>query len=197
MNREGKATTRNMTLPTVLLLTLVCTAVAVPLYAADEGSGSRVSVVLAAGRVIEGELTAVTPHSLVIADSATAPPFEVALDEVARVRIVRKSRFLSGLGIGALAGAASGAMIGLAAGDDHEGFFDAGDKAGFGALAFGVVGATVGAFAGGMKGVDQDIDWAKMTPGDRERSLLRLRTMSRYPQEYAGPAGAAAGPGPE
>lgn len=188
MNREGNAATGNRTLPTTLLLTLVCTAVAVPAYAADASSGSRISVVLMAGSVIEGELTAVTPHSLVIADSATDPPIEVALEEVARVRIVRKSRFLSGLGIGALAGAASGAVIGLAAGDDTEGFFEAGDKAGFGAFALGVVGATVGAFAGGMKGVDQDIAWAEMTPGDRERTLLRLRTMSRYPQEYAGPA---------
>lgn len=161
----------------------------VPASAAGKKEGARLAVELTGGRLAEGELLAVKGRSLVLGDFTDMEAKELATDEIVRVRIIRKSRFFPGLGIGLLAGAASGAVLGFISGDDPPGWFSftAGQKAAMGALGLGLLGAPIGGLAGAIGGTDQRIEWAAMPFAQRERALEKLREMSRFPDEYVGP----------
>jgi hypothetical protein len=82
---------------------------------------------------------------------------DIPLDQVTRVTEIRRGRgALEGLGIGALVGMGTGAIIGFAEGDDDCSScvvrFSAGDKAVFGGLVIGTLGAGIGLLAGALRG---------------------------------------------
>lgn len=83
------------------------------------------------------------------------------------------SRAAEGLGIGLLAGAGLGALVGTLGGDDPTGFFafSAGEKAARGAISLGFIGATIGAVAGASTRVDT---WQPCRePAPQVRGFLR------------------------
>jgi len=80
-------------------------------------------------------------------------------DEIGSVFIEGESKVLSGLGYGGLAGFLTGALIGLASGDDDPGIlkFSAGAKALIGGVALGVIGSAVGLVAGLISSTDDSV----------------------------------------
>ncbi len=75
--------------------------------------------------------------------------------EIAQIQFVNRGRgALEGLGIGVLVGGITGAVIGLASGNDNEGFirFSAGAKALMGAVFFGALGGLIGTPIGAAAG---------------------------------------------
>jgi hypothetical protein len=195
MKRHETARNRAAWRALVLVICLGFSSLGIPASGAEKNTGARVSVQSKDGRAVEGELVAVKGRSLVLADSVMMTSAEIAVEDIVRIRIVRKSRVFSGLGIGVLAGAASGALLGFLSGDDPKrGFwtnwmsFTASEKAGIFAISLGAVGGSIGALVGGIKGADQNIEWASLPPADRGRALRKLRAISRFPNEYAGPA---------
>lgn len=78
--------------------------------------------------------------------------------EIEHIVIKREGRFWSGVGYGALIGGGLGAVIGLASGDDTEGWFrlSAGAKALLLGIGLGIPAALVGGINGAIKGVDED-----------------------------------------
>jgi hypothetical protein len=85
---------------------------------------------------------------ILTADTAVMCPFS-ALERL-EIRQAGKSLKWLGAGIGFVVGAATGALLGWASGDDKSGFFrwTAGEKAAMAAWALGVVGGVVGAIVG-------------------------------------------------
>ena len=174
----------------LFISTLAFLLASVPASAKNRKAGARIKVDLTDGRSVEGELLTVKAQSFIVANPTTMTTDEVAVGEIGRIRVMKKSKAFAGAGIGFISGALSGAALGLISGNDSGGIirFTAGQKAGIGALALGAVGAVVGIIVHGFSGLGQNIDWANMAQGDREHVLRKLRAMSRFPQENAVPA---------
>ncbi len=90
----------------------------------------------------------------------------------------RKSNSAEGAGIGLLVGAATGAIIGLASGDDEPGFitWTAEQKAGVGAVLLGGVGGVIGLIAGATITTDR---WNEV-PVDRLRVSFAPQRDGRF-----------------
>ena len=105
-------------------------------------SGSKLVIKLKSGKTVEGKLSGVSETALSL--SVSGKPLDLSREEILSVYQVRgksaKKPTLIGLGVGA----ATGAAIGVAGGDD-DGFFLSRPQA---AAAFGILGAAVGAIAG-------------------------------------------------
>jgi hypothetical protein len=86
-----------------------------------------------------------------------------------------------GLGIGLLAGAASGAAIGHSGGDDKPGWWSltAGQKASLGGVTGGVLGALFGGLFGVAVGADESMDVGSVSPRKCEQVLNRLKKFAR------------------
>jgi hypothetical protein len=121
--------------------------------------GSRIRLSLprdSSGAVVRrvGRLLAVRQDSLFLEEAGRKDSTLVLWPQVSRIEVSRSRRghTLRGMGIGLLVGAAGGAAVGLAAGDDPPGLisFSAGDKAALGGVAFGVLGSLIGAIAGSV-----------------------------------------------
>lgn len=90
---------------------------------------------------------------------APAETLAVALAGVTQLDVStgRRRHTLQGAGIGALAGVASGVLIGFSDGDDPPGFLSmtASEKAAFGGATLGVAGLAIGAVVGALKVSDR------------------------------------------
>lgn len=100
-----------------------------------------------------GLLRGVDHDSLRVSFDEGSPTTTVARSEVSQLEIQMGTRrhALQGMWIGALVGAVTGAIDGYQQGDDPPGSYleqTAGEKAGFGAVVVGLVGAGVGAIVG-------------------------------------------------
>jgi len=156
-----------------------------PALARDREHGKDLSVQKTDGTIIKGELIAVRSSSL-LDDSLNSSENSVDIREVSSITIINKSHFWSGLGVGLAIGAGSGALIGLAAGDDRAGWFrfTAGEKATVLGIAFGVIGGVLGGIGGALEGADQTIKISEpRNPKDVTKLLDRLRSVSRFPDE--------------
>jgi hypothetical protein len=89
------------------------------------------------------------------------------------ISIERERKVLKSLGVGLLIGASSGAVIGLASGDDQNCFicFTAEEKALVGGAMLGLTGGVVGLFVGLAR--PQEI-WSPMLPEDVDLTVLPL-----------------------
>jgi len=130
---------------------------------------------------IWGELIAVKPNSLLLLD-ASGKDVSVDIADIKAIRIVKKSKFFQSLGIGLLIGGAAGALIGYSDGDDpYDNFFSwtAEQKAGIGAISFGLVGLTLGGIAGLTSGTDKTIQIEGMSDLEIREALEKLRKKAR------------------
>jgi len=93
-----------------LTLMMVMTVAGLPLQA-KERRGSTVAVTMADGSQVQGELLAVKGHNLIIHDKSREQGFNVNIEQVAEIRIKKRSRFFPGLAIGLVAGMGIGSGI--------------------------------------------------------------------------------------
>lgn len=149
---------------------------------AEGKPGARIGVEKPGGQVIEGELVAVKAGSLLMADSSSLQPAEIEMNGVIRICIKRQTKLLKGLVWGVLAGAATGAI---------RGYFHTSPDYGQSnfvrlGVAYGTpMGAALGLLFAAEAGSDRVIEWAALSGDDRNKVLVKLRKISRFPNEYA------------
>lgn len=103
--------------------------------------------------------------------------YKIKIADVDSIIILGESKVLSSMGLGALTGLVIGGVIGLASGDDSEGFlrFSAGEKAiGLGGF-FGFIGGIVGLISGLLSSTDDELIQYNI-----QKELFRLNDYAEY-----------------
>ena len=160
--------------------------------AAKDRRGANLIVTTKDGGQFPGELVAIKPDSLLLLDDVTGHDRSVALDDVSVIKIVRKSKALTGLLVGFVPGAVGGAVWGAHASDS-----DMAELAAlFGGLVVGSVAGLVGLAAGLGLGLDSEIDFAGLTEAEKSGVLAKLNRQAREPGVYV-PKPSSPEPGPE
>ena len=159
-------------------------SLALPLAAKEKAKGAEVLVQKKDGQRVRAELLAIKDGRLIMMDAATLSEVTFAVDEIRSIRVVKKAKVWSGLGLGVLTGAIAGSALGFLGGDDDPGWFSltAGEKALRGGVAFAATGGAVGGVAGALKGIDQSADLEAKSVKDRESFLKKLDKAARFPQ---------------
>jgi hypothetical protein len=130
---------------------------------------------------IWGELIAVKPNSLLLLD-ASGKDVSADIADIKAIRIMKKSKFWTGAGIGVLIGGAAGAILGYSSGDDDPGMmftFTAGQKALMGGIGFGLVGLLLGGIAGAGAGTDNTFQIDRMSDSEIQETMEELRKKAR------------------
>lgn len=154
--------------------------------AKTEKPGATIVVQKLDGQTVRGELLEVKDGILNLLVYENATKVDIHLNELSSVRIEKKSAFLKGLGIGILAGAASGALLGFLSGDDKSsGYWDiftftAGEKALVLGASLGAVGGATGGVIGALKGTDKTISLNTLSPEKMRRVEAKLASLARY-----------------
>lgn len=171
IGRIGKAAA------TLFLFGLVFGAVVQPARA--ERKGAELVITRTDGGQIQGELIAVRGETLILLVSGLDA--SVDLGEVSHITVVKKSRAMTGLGIGALAGVCFGLAVGSSSKSDEHGFMfkTAADKGIMSGMAIGVPAAVIGLIVGGVSGIDKNISMETVSPQGREKLLRDLAEWSR------------------
>lgn len=155
--------------------------------AAKERHGAELAVTAKNGEQVGGELVAVKADSLLLFDHRTGKDLSVNLADLSVIRIVRKSKALTGLLVGFVPGAVGGAVLGAHASDGMGGL-----GAFLGGVTIGAVTGLVGLAAGFGAGIDSVVRYADLPDAERRAFLLRLNRLAREPGVYvprtAGPA---------
>jgi hypothetical protein len=169
----------------VLSAFLLLSALVQNSIAREEKRGAQLRVEKLNASVLQGELLAVQGEDLIIADRESYEKVVVNFDELKSIRIIKKSGFLKGVGLGLLTGGGSGMILGLAGGDDPPGWFSmtAGQKAALGALALGILGAGIGGVGGAIGGIDESIDVQQLSEREKVGILGKLQEKSRFRKE--------------
>lgn len=135
--------------------------------AKDSKRGADLVIEKKGGQRLQGELLAVKGSRLLLLDSSSASGGELEISEIERIRIVKKPRIFSGLGIGSLLGGLAGLSI--------EGFsWDLG--------AFTLTGASLGGFIGAIQGIDETIEMRARPAEEMKLILKKLDGLSRQPE---------------
>jgi len=129
------------------------------------------------GQRVEGELIAVKPDAMVLL-AEDLKVESVPLAEIGNIKILRKAKVWQGLLAGFTAGAAGGAIWGVATGGDEWG---AAGAAFLGGLMVGVPASLVGLMAGMSAGLDDEIDLVGLPEPEVKRILAKLSRHAREP----------------
>jgi len=166
----------------ILILTSFC--LLGNLSAQDRKKGADIIVKKKDGKTIRGELLAVKNDEIILMDSLNQTGIKLKSEGIQKITIVKKGGFFKGLGLGLAIGGGSGAVLGLASGNDEPGFFSmtAGEKMAVGGLGLGVLGALAGGILGVIKGVDESVVLEGRAHEEMERVLKKLSSKSRFPQ---------------
>lgn len=149
---------------------------------AGERHGATLVVEKKDGAQERGELISVKPSSILLLGSSSGTDVSIDVPDIKTIRIVNKSRALSGLGWGALAGGGVGALLGFASGNDNTGWFSsAGSKAFFLGVGFGVVGGVIGLLIGAGAGADETIQMEGKDATEVQAALNGLKQKARIP----------------
>ncbi len=139
--------------------------------------GAYLVVTLKDGKEVEGELLAVKQDSLLLLKRLPEEGMTIALVDIGKVKIVKKSKALLGSAAGLLAGAGIGALWGHSLSD--------GEWADFGAFLGGIIiggiGTVLGLTIGAVAGLDPVIVLAGRPEPEVKFILSRLSRMSRNP----------------
>jgi hypothetical protein len=149
---------------------------------AGERRGAMLMVQKKDGSQENGELIAVKQSSILLLGSSSGTDVSIEVTDIKTIKIVKKSRALSGLGLGFLIGGVSGAAIGLAGGDsppDQFIIFSAGAKALIVGAALGIVGGLVGLTAGALAGTDKTIQIEGKSDLEIQAALANLKQKAR------------------
>ncbi|OGD19423.1 MAG: hypothetical protein A2W03_12755 [Candidatus Aminicenantes bacterium RBG_16_63_16] len=108
MNKMTRGRTKNkILLLAVVFSSLTCSGKLM----AKERRGAELVITKADGQQIIGELIAVKQGSLLLLDSRSGTDLSVNVGDLRDVKIVKKSKFWQGAGVGLLAGAFFGAAL--------------------------------------------------------------------------------------
>lgn len=154
------------------------------LSAKDRKKGADIIVQTKEGKSIKGELLTVKSDVIILMDSLNQTGITQKINEITKITIVKKGSFFKGMGLGLVIGGGSGALLGLASGDDKPGWFSmtAGQKAAVGGLGLGIISALTGGIIEAIKGIDETVVLEGRTPGEMSRILKKLNSKSRSPQ---------------
>lgn len=154
-------------------------------YAKEKKHGAELVIQKKDGQSVRGELLTVKDNSLLVMESGSLSGISVDISDVHKIKILKKSRLLKGLGFGLLIGGGSGVLLGFLSGDDSPGWFSmtAGEKALLGGLAFGILGAPIGGIWGVVKGIDESIVLEERSPEEIKLILKKLNSKSRFPAD--------------
>lgn len=167
--------------PALFLIILALSGLSDDLIA-GERRGATVIIERRDGSVEAGELIAVKENSILLLGDSPGTDISVEVADIKIVKIIRKSKALSGLGYGVLFGGVSGAAIGFLSGNDPPNQFfslTAGEKALIAGAALGVIGAVVGVSTGALAGSDKTILIEGKSGLEVRAALLGLRAKAR------------------
>ena len=151
------------------------------LQAKKEKPGALVLVTKTDGSRIEGELLMVKETSILLAIHSGVTGEEINVNDIEKVKIKKRSKFLSGLGIGLISGAIIGGLMGYAEGDDTSGWlqWSASTKATLGAIGLGFLGGIGGGVTGVILGIDELVNLKTKSPDKVEELLKKLKKYAR------------------
>jgi hypothetical protein len=154
------------------------------LPAKDKKKGANIIIQKKDGKTITGELLTVKSDAIILMDSLNQTGITQSVKEIKKITVVKKGRFFKGLGLGLVIGGGSGALLGLASGDDEPGWFSltAEQKAAVGGLGLGIISALTGGIIEAIKGIDETVVLEGRTPKEMSRILKKLNAKSRSPQ---------------
>jgi hypothetical protein len=148
---------------------------------AKEKCGADLMITKTDSQQIEGELIAVKPSLLLLLNPKTGADVSIEIQDIAVIRIMKKSKALTGgvvgFGVGGLAGISIGAVIDSISKDDGVGLS-------FGSFIsivtmFGVISAMAGMLIGEILGIDKTIQIKGTRPEEIKAVLERLRSKAR------------------
>ncbi len=150
----------------------------VNLYA-KERRGVKV-IITKDSQQIEGELIAVKQNSLLLLNKEGKDE-SIDIADIKVIRVINKSKVLSGAGTGLLIGGSTGALIGFLSGDDTSGWvrFSAADKALIYGVGLGSIGLLIGAVGGAFAGTDKTFLIEGKNPASIKSILNYLRKKAR------------------
>jgi len=174
----------------ISLFLMVSVLVLTEYMVAKDRKGAELTVQKKNGQQVEGELIIIKQEALLLLERGSGIDVSVDIRDIEALVINKKSKALSGIGIGFLIGACSGALIGFEARDTEQpsGWFNptpfwytAQFKAAlFGALV-GVLGAIIGGTIGVGLGEDEAIEIGGKSDSEIREILEKLRKKSRIP----------------
>jgi hypothetical protein len=150
----------------------------VNLYAKKKGV--EVIVTKKNGQQIGGELITVKKDSLLLLFAGRID-ISVGIEEIKVIRIVKKSTFWKGPGLGLLIGAGIGGILGRKLGNSVEGETGGGvaEWVLLGGAAFGIAGYLLGDILGPKKGKDKTILLEGMSDSEIIEAMDKLRKKAR------------------
>lgn len=152
--------------------------VSIELKSAGGEAGGAAGGAGAGAGMVSGELVAVRKDALVVAledgDSRA-----VAVADIAKVHVHRRTKARAGILVGAAAGGAAG--VAISAGKSEEGvtFLDGLSTHLIVGAAGMLIGGALGAIVGGQFGGDKTYDLAAMGAGEIEKTMASLRKRAR------------------
>ena len=168
----------------VLLFTLMAIlALGSNSLAKEKKHGAELLIKTQAGQLIKAELLTIKGFELILMDTSSPSGITIDIREIESIRIVKKSKFLPGLGYGLLFGGGTGGLLGLASGDDKGGFFafTATEKAVMYGLGLSILTVPIGGIIGATRGIDETIILEDKTPEEKVSILRKLNLLSRSP----------------
>ncbi len=128
------------------LAVLLTLALIGPALSAGERKGAELVLVLRNGSVVQGELLSVKGNEILLLRGSTSAEETEQLADIESIKVLRKSKWLTGMVIGAVAGALLGAAVSPKNVDPNadDVALDKGSGAFVGAIGFGALGAYIG-----------------------------------------------------
>jgi len=148
---------------------------------AKERRGAKLIVTKKDGQQVQGELITVKQNSLLLLDTE-GKDVSIDIADIKVIRIVKKSKFLLGAGLGILIGGGLGTLIGATASARAEGWEGLGGEGLTGAkiaLSGIIAGLFIGGFFGATAGAGETIQIEGMPPKTIEFYLAKLRKKAR------------------
>ena len=168
----------------VAVLLVVTSFFVADVSAKERKHGAELLIQKKDGREIRGELLTVKGSRLLLMDSSSLSGVTLDIEEISRIRVVKKSKFFKSAGKGLLWGGGIGAALGFAQGDTEFMFstITAGELALALGLTCGVIAGSVGGILGYSKGIDELIDLEGRSSDEIGLILNKLNSRSRYPE---------------
>jgi hypothetical protein len=139
-----------------------------------ERKGAELIVQKKDGQQMKGELIAVKPSSLLLLDSQTGADVSVEIGEIAVIKIMKKSKALTGALGGFLIGGGAGYLVAYATDKEY-----ATDPDTHVFLYYGILGLIAGWIAGEALGRDKTIKIEGKSPEEIKAVLEKLRSRAR------------------
>lgn len=173
--KNGSVGAFKLVLVGLMVLTLV-----VSLPARQKKRGNDLIITTVDNRVFRAELLTIKGNDLIMISGQPGSEVIINIDEVSKVQVVKRSKALGGLLIGAAVG---GILVGATVldSDNEDGWIDLSGLAVAGAGTLALFMAGSGALIGALAGTDKHLNRVRRTPEENERILAKLNKYARAP----------------